>query len=133
MTRLNMDTVALAYHSGVSPDYIYKILRGERPNISAINLASIANALGVSMEYLVGLSDEPEIEKLFRGSEYPISDAMLPWLLDKAAQLASVARKIEYLDEADRGAVTGFIDQQINQIDTLVAASTRLKSILPVE
>jgi len=49
----------LAYLSGVSYDYIYKIRKGQAKNVSAIMLAKIANALDTSVDYLLGLTDDP--------------------------------------------------------------------------
>jgi transcriptional regulator with XRE-family HTH domain len=46
--------------SGVDSATISLIMSGKRPNTSAIIVAKLANALEVSVDYLVGLSDNPE-------------------------------------------------------------------------
>ncbi len=96
-----LDATALAYRAGISYDYVYKILRGERPNVSAINLAMIAQTLGVSMEYLMGLADEPEVDKAVQDTLYRFSDvkdeALWAWLENKNRELADLMRDIETL------------------------------------
>jgi transcriptional regulator with XRE-family HTH domain len=46
--------------SGVSPRHIWRLEANQRPNVSAVTLACIVQALDVDMEYLVGLSDSPQ-------------------------------------------------------------------------
>jgi transcriptional regulator with XRE-family HTH domain len=38
----------------VSPDYLWKIRMGKAPNVSAVVLGRVAEALGVSVDYLLG-------------------------------------------------------------------------------
>jgi transcriptional regulator with XRE-family HTH domain len=130
MASLGMDSVGLAYHAGVSYDYIYKILRGERPNISAVNLGSIAHALGVSMEYLMGVSDEPEFARLFGDDGIPISETSKPWLIDTAMKLAAIAREIERMPRENQDAVKNFVTMQIQQIHKVVDTSVELGKVL---
>lgn len=130
MASLGMDSVGLAYHAGVSYDYIYKILRGERPNISAVNLGAIAHALGVSMEYLMGVTDEPEFARLFGDNGIPVSEASQPWLVDTAMKLAAITREIERMPVENQDAVKNFVTSQIEQIHKVVDTSLELGRIL---
>jgi transcriptional regulator with XRE-family HTH domain len=130
MASLGMESVGLAYHAGVSYDYIYKILRGERPNISAVNLGAIAYTLGVSMEYLMGLTDDPEFARLFGDDGIPVSEASKPWLIDTAMKLAAIAREIERMPEENRAAVKNFVTMQVQQIHQVVDTSLELGKIL---
>lgn len=49
----------LALRSGVHRQQIYKLLHGERSEPRADTIRRIARALGVSADYLLGLSDDP--------------------------------------------------------------------------
>jgi transcriptional regulator with XRE-family HTH domain len=53
--------------SGVSARHIWRLEKNQRPNVSAVTLACIARALEVDMEYLVGLSDSPQLGGEERG------------------------------------------------------------------
>lgn len=66
MERLNrlmedqgVESSELAEWTGLSYNYVYLLRRGDRPIVSAVNLAMIAAALGCSVEYLVGLTENP--------------------------------------------------------------------------
>lgn len=48
--------------SGVTARHIWRLEANQRPNVAAVTLARIARVLEVDMEYLVGLSDSPEVE-----------------------------------------------------------------------
>jgi transcriptional regulator with XRE-family HTH domain len=54
-----------ARRAGISAAHLHRLERGERPNVSAVTLARVAMALGTSVEYLLGLTDDcrsiPEI------------------------------------------------------------------------
>lgn len=54
----------LEYQSGVNYDTIYKLRIHKRPRTSAEVLAKLAQALGCSVDYLVGLTDSPLPNKL---------------------------------------------------------------------
>ena len=49
----------LAYLAGLAETQVYRLERGERPNLYAVTLARIAIVLGTTSEYLLGLSDDP--------------------------------------------------------------------------
>ncbi|HXF60739.1 MAG TPA: helix-turn-helix domain-containing protein [Caldilineaceae bacterium] len=59
MERRGWGPGELAYQSGVGYDTIYKIRSAKRPRTSAEILAQLAQALGCSVDYLVGLTDSP--------------------------------------------------------------------------
>lgn len=56
---LNWDQEKLAEASGISRGYISKIERGYTANPGVEVIFSLAKALGVSVEYLLGLTDDP--------------------------------------------------------------------------
>ncbi len=59
MEGQGLESSELADKTGLSYNYIYLLRRGDRPNVSAVNLAMMAAAMGCSVEYLVGLTDNP--------------------------------------------------------------------------
>lgn len=48
----------LATYSGVKYDTVYSLVTGRRPNSNVATVKQIADALDVSVDYLLGLSDE---------------------------------------------------------------------------
>lgn len=48
----------LATETGLSVSQLYRLEKGERPRVAATTLARIAQALGTSVDYLLGLKDE---------------------------------------------------------------------------
>lgn len=67
MAKRNMTAAKLARGTGVDKSTISLILAGERPNTPAIIVAKLADALDISVDYLVGLSDEMEPRQLHLG------------------------------------------------------------------
>lgn len=59
---LGWDQKQLSEQSGVSRPYISQIERARKTNVSVDVLFSLADALGVSVQYLLGLEDAPLIE-----------------------------------------------------------------------
>ncbi len=49
----------LASLAAMTETQIYRLERGERPNLYAVTVARIALALGTSIEYLLDLTDDP--------------------------------------------------------------------------
>lgn len=49
----------LAQLAQIEPSYVSKLEKGQAPNVSAIILARIARSLGTSLDYLVGLTNDP--------------------------------------------------------------------------
>ncbi|MCB0040996.1 MAG: helix-turn-helix transcriptional regulator [Caldilinea sp.] len=54
-----MGPVELAESSGLSYNFIYRLRKGERADMSASSLAMLARALATSTDYLLGLTDDP--------------------------------------------------------------------------
>ncbi len=59
MSKREIESSELAEKTGLTYNYIYLIRQGKRPNISAINVVKIAQALEISVEWLTGVSDNP--------------------------------------------------------------------------
>lgn len=57
--RDNLTNGQLEYMSGVSSTMIWNLQNGNRPNVSAVIVAKIAEALDCSVYYLLGLTDDP--------------------------------------------------------------------------
>ena len=55
---LDLDQKQLAEQSGVSRPYISQIERARKTNVSVDVLFSLADALGVTVQYLLGLTDD---------------------------------------------------------------------------
>lgn len=53
---INVEDLSIA--SSVSARHIWRLEAGERPNTSAVTLARIAQVLGTTLEYLLGLTDD---------------------------------------------------------------------------
>jgi len=49
----------LAYKAGIGTPHVYRLERGERPNASAVVVGKVARALETTVEYLIGLTDDP--------------------------------------------------------------------------
>ncbi len=56
---LDWDQKELAVKSGVSQTYISQIERGRKSNVSIDVLFALADALGVTVTYLLGISEDP--------------------------------------------------------------------------
>lgn len=67
----------LAYQADVSYDYIYKIRKGGAPNIAAVQVQKLAAALKTSVEYLLGVTDDPRPIPPVEGQPYEV--IMPPW------------------------------------------------------
>lgn len=59
MERRGWGPTELETQSGIGYDTIYKIRSSRRPRSSAEIMAKLARALGCSLDYLVGLTDDP--------------------------------------------------------------------------
>lgn len=57
--RINMKQATLADLAGVDQAYISRLERNRTKNVGIDTIAAIANGLGVSVQYLLGLSDSP--------------------------------------------------------------------------
>ncbi|HEV7527240.1 MAG TPA: MEDS domain-containing protein [Acidimicrobiia bacterium] len=63
--RVGWSREALAYHSGVSWSAIAQIESGRRKDVRLSSLSALANALGVSVDYLIGTTAMMAPPKLF--------------------------------------------------------------------
>lgn len=67
MRQRNISAAALARATGISSATISLILSGKRHATSAVNTSKFAEVLGVSVDYLMGLSETPEPTPLMLG------------------------------------------------------------------
>lgn len=58
MSERRIDSKELALRAGVSEAAISKLINGKSPGMSAVNLTSVAKELKVSVDYLMGLTDD---------------------------------------------------------------------------
>ena len=81
MGRLQMGPAELARESGLTYNFIYRLRKGDRADLSASNLAAIADALGTNTEYLLGRIDDPQpIDALSDGEVMAYFEATNPEL-----------------------------------------------------
>ena len=97
--RLNQEE--LSEISGVSRQYISDIERGRAKNVGVEVVFALAKALGVSVEYLLGLTDVPlpeESESVLREDRvvYEVGDAR------ERALLQELVEVFQELDEEER-------------------------------
>lgn len=82
--RLGWSREALAYHSGVSWSAIAQIESGRRKDVRLSSLSALANALGVSVDYLIGSAATApplfEHRVLAYGSDGEFVAAAIPFL-----------------------------------------------------
>ncbi len=57
--RHNLSAKKVAARAGIHWRYYLRLEKNERPNVSAVNVAAIAQALDTNVEYLLGLTDDP--------------------------------------------------------------------------
>lgn len=102
---LEFDQGDLADKSGVSRPYISQIERGRKTNMTVDVLVALADALGVTVSYLLGKSDDP--------------------LGDDSAK--SLAQSEDYIViEVDSGEQRRLYREIIDEINTLPPASQRM-------
>lgn len=84
--RLGWSREALAYHSGVSWSAIAQIESGRRRDVRLSSLSALADALGVSADYLIGTSATPpqllEHRVLVYGSPEEFLSVAVPFLVE---------------------------------------------------
>lgn len=80
---LNMNQDALAAQVGVDRTYISKIERNEDVNVGVKTVFGLAEALGVTVQYLLGLSD------------YPLPENSSPSLLAESSVIYEVGSPID--------------------------------------
>lgn len=57
--RERLTQTALGTQTGIAPSHISMMEAGQRGNVESWVVALLASALGTTMEYLVGLTDDP--------------------------------------------------------------------------
>lgn len=91
----------LAYHSGLSYDYVWKIRKGGAPNIAAVQVQKLAVALKTSADYLLGLSNDRTVTAESGGEIWP-------------ADVVTIAERLGDLPDETRqravNAVAGLLD-----------------------
>jgi transcriptional regulator with XRE-family HTH domain len=93
--RLGWSREALAYHSGVSWSAIAQIESGRRKDVRLSSLSALAEALGVSVDYLIGTSSTiaPQLLEhrvLPYGSDKEFLAGAVPFLSEGVARSHSV-------------------------------------------
>jgi transcriptional regulator with XRE-family HTH domain len=119
--RLGWSREALAYHSGVSWSAIAQIESGRRKDVRLGTLTALAEALGVSVDYLIG-SSETIGQQLFEhrvlpyASEEDLLSTAVPFLaegIDRSDALLTVmpdARNELIRDNLDASSQIEFVD-----------------------
>lgn len=59
MNKKGWSAADLSKHAGVSKATLTLLFQGKRPNIGAVNLRKMAQQLGVSTDFLLGLTGDP--------------------------------------------------------------------------
>lgn len=59
MRTYSIGPVELAESAGLSYNFIYRLRKGDRADMSASSLAMLARALATSTDYLLGMTDDP--------------------------------------------------------------------------
>ena len=121
--RLGWSREALAYHSGVSWSAISQIESGRRKDVRLTSLSALADALGVSVDYLIGSAAAATTPQLFEhrvltyGSDEEFIAAAIPFLEEGVAQSHCLAvvmteAKQELVRDAlgDRSGLVEFAD-----------------------
>lgn len=57
--RMGLSAARLAMTAGLSERQIWRLEAGTRPQVSAVTLARIALVLNTTVEYLLGMTDDP--------------------------------------------------------------------------
>jgi transcriptional regulator with XRE-family HTH domain len=82
----DLEVGQLAYKARVNKSYLHYIERGERPNVSGVILARIADALNTSTDYLLGRTGIPAPPDGRQGPD--------PRILHDAETLAGVSPRV---------------------------------------
>jgi transcriptional regulator with XRE-family HTH domain len=120
-TRLGWTRETLAHHSGISWSAIAQIESGRRRDVRLTSLAALAEALGVSVDYLIG-NPGTIGEKLFE-------HRLLPYACDEDLLSTAVPYLAEGIDRSD--AVVAVMPEARNELlhDNLDGASSRIEFV----
>jgi len=58
--RRGLRVKELAQAAGITPRHVWRLEAGKWPRVAAVTLARLALALDTTLDYLMGLSDQPE-------------------------------------------------------------------------
>jgi transcriptional regulator with XRE-family HTH domain len=114
MEKRNLKPGQLEYLSGVSQPMISLLLKDSRPNVSVIIVAKLAGALGCSVDYLVGLTED------YRPLPMNLTDAL--------DDLVRVARKLPNYRQSDLLEIAKTF-QNKNEMDDTRLMNTVLEKI----
>lgn len=101
LRRADMTAADLARASGVSPATLSLILSGKHKSISSVNLAKMASVLAVSIDYLMGFTQEPEPRPLMLG-ELVLELTQIANSLPTRRQRDLLLMARTYLDDSER-------------------------------
>jgi transcriptional regulator with XRE-family HTH domain len=123
--RLGWSREVLAYHSSVSWSAISQIESGRRKDVRLTSLSALADALGVSVDYLIGSAAAATTPQVFEhrvlmyGSDEEFIAAAIPFLEDGLQQSHHVAAVLTEAKQAlvhdalgDRAGLVQFADWQ---------------------
>ena len=80
----------LAYKAQTTPPQISRLENDERPGARASTIAQVAQALGTTVDYLLGLTDDPDIE---HGTE-----GVPPELVGAVLEIQEIWRRVHEVD-----------------------------------
>lgn len=104
----------LATYARVNRSYLSLIERGVRTNVGSDHLTKIARTLNTTVDYLVGLSDDPRPLPLARSSPIP-------------AAVAEVAYRIERHEHPIREGLINSINALLDACDSMEEEVTKAK------
>ena len=107
----------LAYKCDTTPAQISRMENNERPGARAVTLALVAQALGTTVDYLVGLTGNPEIEA---GADY-----VPPELAEAVLEIQEIWRRVYKADPEAARELTQIAIIQGKAFETAVNAALR--------
>ena len=139
----------LAELTEVSPEHIWKIRNGRTPNVSAVVLGRLAEALGVATDYLLGMErdesglpiPEPEVASLLArlNQQSPGQRVRLAEILDQILDLvdsvsgatpaAQLVRLLSSLPEDRREYWQTMIQSEVAEADRAESQSGRIAGV----
>ena len=107
----------LAYKCQTTPAQISRMENNERPGARAVTLALVAQALGTTVDYLVGLTGNPNAE--MEGEYVP------PELVDAVLEIQEIWRRVYRADPEAARELTRIAVIQGKAFETAVNAALR--------
>lgn len=105
----------LAYQSGLSYNYVYKIRKGLAPNIAAAQVQKLARALRTTPDYLMGLSNVSA-----PGDDYEVISGRA----ELAPEVEDLAQRVDDLPESLRTHMVRLMVQALALVDELRGPAT---------